>query len=341
LIPFLFAIFIVCSLLAIYPPRGYDAKNFIFILIWILLIIAAGFRGGWADYTNYISRYYRVNANIEVLTEPSFTIIARFAHFIFGDPLAMFVIFAILGVSLKLIAIRQFTDLWFLSLLIYLVHFYVLHETIQMRVGVSCGFMLLSIKPIYDRNFKRFLLFFICAFLFHYTAALMFPIWFFTKKPQKLLFALVIPAGIAIYLLGINLITSAIPYEPIREKVEIYQLLQGTGRSWMDNIKVFNILYIIRIIIFYLLLWKADLLQERNKYFSIMLKIYSVGLFTFPALAIMPVMAYRVSEFFVVVEIILIPMLVYIVKPYRLAIPLILIYGLRHLFLTIKSLLTA
>ena len=100
-------------------------------------------------------------------------------------PIYLFLLFAILGVSFKLIAIKQLTELWFLSLILYLSNFFILHEMTQIRAGVASAFLLLCVKPIYDRDLKRFLLFAVLGFLFHYSAIVILPLWFLGIKARK------------------------------------------------------------------------------------------------------------------------------------------------------------
>jgi hypothetical protein len=63
------------------------------------------------------------------------------------------------------------------------------------------------------------------------------------------------------------------------------------------------------------LVYKSKFLMTHNKYTVLLLNIYAISLFMYPALAAMPVMAVRVSEFLGVVEIILIPLVYYVFRP--------------------------
>ncbi len=55
--------------------------------------------------------------------------------------------------------------------------------------------------------------------------------------------------------------------------------------------------------------------MEHNRYATLLLYIYAVGLFIVPAFGMVPVIAGRLSDIFVVVEIVLVPMLCYVISP--------------------------
>lgn len=308
---FTFLTFLIISL---FPPKDRMVKNGMFICLGLILIFIAGFRGEGVDrdYSNYVEMFHQQDF---ITVEPSFVAISIFIDTVFGDnPLFLFLIFAILGVSLKLIAIKRLTSLWFLSLLIYFSNFFILHEMTQIRAGIASSFLLLSIKPIYDRNWKLFLLFAILGLSFHYSALIILPLWFLGDEPRKKWLFFSIPFVYLIYFSGINLI-GIIPIPGVREKIEIYQKLQEIGDQESTAINVFNLVFLSKIAIFYLLLFKYDLILYYNKYFTILMKVYCIALMAYPLLSSVPAIAVRVNELFAIVDIILIPLLFYIFKP--------------------------
>lgn len=311
----LFTFFFITSFFA-FKVDGFNSnyKNILFLVIGMLLIIFVGFRDGESvrDYRAYITMFN----NSETIIEPGFTFIAFIIKkYIFDNVILLFLIYAILGVGTKLKAIIQLTPLLFFSLLVYLSNFLILHEMTQIRVGVASGILLLCIKPIYERNLKTFLILCLVAVMFHYSAIILFPLWFINRNnPNKVLLLLLIPLGFLVYFLNINLIlTIPIPY--IQNKITVYQDLQALGLNGFDKINVFNSLFLLRCAIYYLFLFKYELLIKSNKYTVILLKIYALSLFVWPTFSIMPVVAFRINELLGIVEIILLPMIFYLFKP--------------------------
>ncbi len=333
MIAFLIFVFIFLIFLSFYTPKDYSLRYFIFVFLGLCLSFAAGIREGWSDYQNYVNGYhYAVAGDIGAL-EVSFFLISRFVDFIFGNILGLFIIYGAIGVFLKLISIKQLTELWFLSLIIYVSNFYILHELIQMRAGVASGFLLLCIKPIYDRNWKLFLTFFLCAFFFHYSSLVILPLWFLTNKPRKIFLYLSVPVAYFIYFTKINLVSVAIPIPAIQAKINLYQEMLAMGEQ--NQINVFNYVFLVKIMIFYILLWKIDLLQKKNQYATLLIKIFALSIFAFPVFATMPVIGFRISELFGIVEIILFPLLYYIAKPKVIPISVVISIGLLLFYISV------
>ena len=219
------------SIISYFPPKDGLIKTIVFICLAIVLITIAAFRGEGVDrdYSNYVSYFHEQDF---LFVEPSFVLISIIIHFIVGPyPIFLFIFFAILGVSLKFIAIKQLTELWFLSLVIYISYFFILQDLTQIRAGVATSFLLLCIKPIKERNWKKFLLFSFLAFSFHYSALLIFPLWFLGGKSGRKWLFFSIPISYLVYFSGINLITM-IPVPFIQDKIQNCQCVDMS--IWFD-----------------------------------------------------------------------------------------------------------
>ncbi|RED19602.1 EpsG-like putative glucosyltransferase [Flavobacterium cutihirudinis] len=310
MIYFLIIFFIIFSLIAFIPPKDIYQKNIIFFGFGVLLIFTAALReiGVDRDSVLYEEMFFNYDTS---MVEPSFQLLSEFiqAH-LDSNITYLFFLYAFFGVLTKLLAIKQLTKLWFLSLLIYLSNFYIIQELTTIRAGVASGFLMLCLKPIHDRDWKKFLLFVSIAVFFHYSALVILPLWFLGSKPRKQWLLLSIPLGYLVYFSGINLV-GVIPIPGVQEKLEMYKQLQELGDEKATAINVFNLLFLARIVIFYFLLWKYDLIASNNKYFTLLIKIYCLGLVVFLIFSTMPVVAFRINELFSVTEIILIPLLFY------------------------------
>jgi hypothetical protein len=198
----LLSIFVIIAMIAIFPPNTKLVYNLFFILCGILLMVIAAFRGdGDSDYSGYIEMFNRQDFFV---VEPTFTLISYIVRtFLGGNVIYLFIIYAILGVTIKLFAIKQLSELWFLSVVIYVSNFFILHEMTQIRAGVASAFLLLCVKPIYERNGKMFLLFTTIACLFHYSAIIILPLWFLTTNPKKTWLLLSVPISYSFFFLNI------------------------------------------------------------------------------------------------------------------------------------------
>lgn len=332
----LIALFFIISFISFFNIKNERIKNILYVILGVIIILFAGFRDGEKvnDYLVYIELYNHSNYSFDLIVEITYILISKFVYNVFNDTLYLFVIYAILGVLLKLFAIKQLSDLWVLSIVIYLSYFFILHEMTQIRAGVAAGFLLLCIKPIYERNWKHFLLFAILGFLFHYSALIFLPLWILGRKPCKCFLIFSIPLAYVIYFSGINLI-EYLPIPGIQEKLDMYQKAQELGVGGFGEINVFNLVFIVKIAIFYVLLWNYELLSERNKYTSILMTVFCISLMSFPIFAVMPVVGFRISELYGIVEILLIPLLYYIFKPQIIARTIVILIALVMLCISI------
>lgn len=329
---FVIVLFIIVAILAIIPLIDSKYNLVAFILINIILACFAAFRGeDFTDYKNYIT-YFEQNGDIFV--EPAFILISGFIHLFSNNVIFLFVIFAVLGVSLKFLAIKELTQLWALSIAIYISYFYILHDLVQIRAGVATGFLLLCIKPIYEKNFKKFMFLALLAITFHYSAILIIPLYFLNKNPSKKWLLFSVPFAYLIYFLGVNLIVF-LPISGIQEKIEVYKQIQEELQEETATLNVFNLLFLARITIFYFIIWKYDLINSHNKYTPILLKIYCISLISLLVFAQMPVVAFRLNELFGIVEVILVPLIFYTIKPSIFSKAVIILIGANFLFIVI------
>ena len=309
-------LFIILSLL-VFQNFNEKSSKIIYIVIGAILVLIAGFRGEGVDkdYENYLYAFY----NTDTILEFSFNSLSSIIKFFSDSPLFIFVFYAIIGVTVNLIAIKRITELYLLSLLVYFSWFFILHEMTQIRIGVSCAFLLLSIKPLFQRNTMSILLLFSMAVFFHYSALIILLLLFINPNNfDRNKWIWIVPLGYLIHYLGFNLL-SYLPISFLTEKIEIYEELNSSGLKGFSGINVSNPVYLSNIAIYYFLLFNIEKIYLRNKYVYLLLKIYGLALFMFTSLSFITVIASRYYEFFGVVQIILLPLIYYTFKRPQIA----------------------
>lgn len=331
-------IFIVCSILAyVHFDKNYKL-SVCYCGIGIILICIAGLRNGNVvhDYKEYLNIY----SNIEDYNtiECSFRLIRYFVKTWFNHPIGLFIIYAILGVVLKLKAICQLSSLYFLSVIIYISNSFLLHELTQIRVGVAAGFFLLALKPLAERRFKKFILYILLASFFHYSALILFAFWFITNKKinkkEWYFYLFLIPLGYLFGTFTYNILIY-IPIESIRLKLEMYKSLKESGAVGFSEANLFNPYFLFKCVIYYFLCFRYQYLEKCNEYFSLLLKIYGFSLFVFPAFSFIPIVGYRLSELAGCVDILLYPLLIYCFNPKVIAKGIVISIGLLLLLVNI------
>lgn len=311
MIVLIFLIFALILYISFFPIKVRRIEDIILITLGIILIFVAGLRADDVtnDYNVYLKFWQQRNLKGDV--EFSFVWIKDFLkNYLHLPPQYLFLTFAALGVSSKFIAIRKLAAYPFLALLVYLSHYYILHELTQIRIGVASGFFLLAIYFKIKNNIKLTILFLCLSVVFHYSAAVGFIILFLNDK-KRVFYLMLIPIGYLLYFLNNQLsITIPIPY--IQEKMEIYDEMKKYGVG--DEINVFNFVFLSRILILYFLFYKAKVIAEFIPHIYVFLKIYTISIFSFLLLSGNAVYSFRIQEFFGIIEIVLIPTIVFAYK---------------------------
>ena len=294
----------------------YEYLNLItYIVFGIVLIYITGFRaeGIDRDYYNY-KDLYSLYSKIDLITiEPSFIAITKLVNVYLNDNVkALFIIYALISISIKLYAIRQLSNFWALSLLVYISYSFPLHDLTQIRAGVAVGFILLTIKPLYEKKPLLFLIFSTMAVLFHFTAIIVLPLWFLNPKKinVKMYFAIVFLAYIinnSLYLYIANLI-GYFQIEIITNKIVAYQDDNGA------LLNIYNAWQIMRIILGIFFLYKIKIIYANNKYSILLLKYYIISTCAFVILSSNPSFAGRISDLLAISDIIMLPCIVYVVR---------------------------
>lgn len=290
----------------------------LFVGIIVLMALFAGFRP--EDFDKDYKNYKYLFETADYLTvELSFEWICTVIKLVANNVVMLFVFYSMVSLLLIYRAICRIGDRWwFLALLAYMSTGYLLHCMNQIRVGVSVGLFLLAIPHLAEGRRWRYLGLCVLATFFHYSSIITLPLVLLNNKPlgkwRFIMWCMAIPAAYAIYLLDINVITSLpIPY--IEQKFEAYEKLQRSNNAQWSEIYVFSIQTLSKVAITYFLLWFAPLIRERFPHALMYIKVEIIAMVTYIVLYTMPVLSYRVSEFFCTAEIVVFPLLAYTLRP--------------------------
>lgn len=288
-------------------------KSIFYIFISLVLIMVTGLRlFGWANDTE---NYYEMAIFQDKLLLGSKEIFFRLIVFlnteIFSSNFTMFLlIFAVIGVSIKIFALVKLSPLPALSIILYLLSYFWLHEYIQIRVGIATAIFLLATKYLADGNSKKYFLKTFLAIMFHWSSIVMIPIYFLVKYKNVKAYALLPIIGIILNILHVNFY---LIIEFILNTTGIDPMFYKMYAGYQNEINVFNLISISYILVFYII--TAVILTHKNivnDYEIVLYKIFSIGIFVFFLISLLnaPVVAFRLLEYFMVVLLILIPFLV-------------------------------
>lgn len=319
---------------------------FLYVITSIIMIFFAGLRaeGVARDYKFYVIVFEQVGSFADYIIdyknwsfwEPLFYYLVSFIKFFFDQYILFsFLTFAIISGAIKLFLIPKFSNYVFLTLLLYYVTYFSIHEMTQIRVGISSAFFLLGIYYNFNKDYKKTI---ICATIsigFHYSALLLFPVYFLsgrTINTRRYVFAILvsflflfikIDAFQAVIDLGIPAISS---------KLSTYKNASIISFSRI-NIKVnlFGIVFISRLFLcLVILLFYNKIYTDGN---SIFLKMYCISIISLIVLSTdTSGIAFRISELYGISEIFVLPLLVRLFKRRIIGYTIIILYCAAHLY---------
>lgn len=329
------AIYFSTILLALLKDYVYRYRIFIYMGLTVILVLTAGLRpvGIDPDSENYESSFinYEDPDFLEGI-EVTFLFISRIVHWFSDDVHWLFLIYAILGVGLKLYAVRCLSSMYFLPMAMYVSYYFVQHECMQIRTGVLSGLMLLMVYYLGNKERKKAFVLLCLGTLFHYSSLLLIPLFFLSNKEMNkrhlIIWPAIIPIAYAIHFAGVTLFFDNIAQLPfVGTKLANYQTstINDTAQS---GINVFSPLHLFSIMLYFYLLLFHKTIESFDKYYPIMIKTFGLGLFCYVAMSFFPVVGERITMLYKTVTILLFADIYYTLKPQWASTALIACIGL-------------
>lgn len=294
--------------------------QFIFGLMTLVLLLCSGFRPIGVDFDswNYVSLYQKAEGDIVEIT---FWMLSTLVKMTFDDVRVLFLIYAAMTILIQTYAIRKMTDDWLLALLVLSSHYFIFQNMTQIRVAVSAAIFLCALYYLAKGKRWSYIILILIATSFHYSAAMLLPIVFFSNKDltvrARYIMGGLIPVMYLLFFSGFDVFVSLpIPY--IQNRMDAYEKLKETGLIG-DEINPFNALFLLRLCIFYYILIKYDYFKKYSPYLSILLKIMCCSFCAFLGFGSLSIFAGRASELFGIVEIFIFTLLAYAVQPRALS----------------------
>ena len=279
---------------------------------WILCVFAILFIGlrGNID-RDYLAYNEMFEANF-IMVEPSFLLIRFIVRDVCGGGITgLMLVYALISVTIKFIAIKRYSEFIFPSLIIWIGNLMILQDMTQIRAAAACSILLLSIGVLYNRNGKHYFILCLLATLFHASALLMFALWFLSNnRINRGIWTVVILTGYLLPLNGIYLtsLITHIPNDYIQSKFLMYDVLTTDD----GGANILGMFQLTRVGIFMFLLWNSHKLQQYNRYSILLLKIMACGLVALPLFSNNIAAGLRISELLTCVDILLFPMVIYL-----------------------------
>ena len=319
-----YAIFLLLTGLILAKIAKYIDDKFILIIAGCLLFCIAAFRmpGVDKDSLAYITSFnffkdpinYFTNHDDWFFFEPFYYLIPSTTRFLFGEPVYVQLTFAIFaGVALLFTfkGIYKLSSFPELSILQFFCYYFLLLEMTQIRAGVVCGLFLLAIYFHFKKNYTGFIITVLTGLLFHYTAVLMLVLLLLnTEKFNLRLYLIVGLVSVVIAFVSSDFIIASI-FKLNFSFVQKMALEFASINTSENKINLFNVAFLMNVSFTAWLFIHHKKIQEKNTYTYILLKVQAIGILAFILLSPVSVIAFRVSEFLGIVNIITIPLIVY------------------------------
>ena len=309
-------------------------RQFFIVLGVVGLFLVSGFRSYNLDMdcSMYRGFYDGYPSNVGIV-EPSYSLITAFVKHYLKDFRYMLLIYSAIALTISYIGIKKISVHQACSYMMFTGSYFLLQNMTQIRAACAVAFFLLSIPYLVKKNYLYYFICCGCSTFFHYSAAIMFALPLLdnsqiTKQKKKILLIVPIVAIAVSSFLDVTSLLMKIPVPYIQAKVQGYIYLIEMQSGGQDYIKVFNVLYMLKLSVYYWFVLKSDFYARKIENFPILIKLYSISIVSLPALSLIPAMATRYNEFFGILDIILYPMILVSFKQYRLMTCLLLAYPL-------------
>ena len=300
----------------------------VFTTLVVVLTLMAGLRpigidkDSWQYYAYYLGKF-------DDMVEYSFILISDIVRVAFGDVRGVFFIYALIAIPLKCYVFTKLSNEIFLLLGVYMSNFLILHDMTQIRVGAAMAFIFLGFYYLTQgRRWPCFFLILI-ATAFHVSAVLMLAILIFRnvelRSWHRILLALIPFLALTSVFFDVN-VSTLIPIEFIQSKLEVYEDLKEKGLVEAEKINIFNAAIMLKIAVYYFLLWKYDVVKQYCPYLTLLLKIFALSYVCLGVFNFLAVLACRINELFGFVEILMVPLIIHAISPKYVARVLLLIY---------------
>lgn len=327
----LFLILLFLVVISFFEDSRIYNQRWLLVLFTLVVTLLVAFRpeGFDKDYYSYVAYLYHPEKRTMVLVEPSFYTISSIALF-FKSHRLLFVVYAFLAIPLKIYSIRKISPLFYLSLLIWFSHLFILQDMTQIRVAVSTAIVMFSLPYFAAGEKKKTLCLFIIAILFHYSSLFLLPALFIGNAPltRKWIYPLIIlPVVFYVFkFLSFDLLVK-IPVPMIQDKLIMYQELMQIGGKYSE-LNIYNVQALFRLFTYYMLIWKYEYVSKSYPYMPILLKLFCYSICLYAALSFLPVLASRGQELIGIIDVLTIPLLAIIVRPHWLGRLLVILYAL-------------
>lgn len=315
----------------------------IFVFIVLLVFVSARPLGSDKDSISYFLSFSRVNDPLDyfinytqwMFFDPMYYLIPSVMKTYVSDThfvLLAFMVYALLGLSVKLLAIQRLSGFFFLSLVVYYSNFFFLHEMTQIRVGVSTAIFLFALPYLKQKRYAAYVGLILISLLFHYSSFLFFvPLFLHADSLNK---KLIYAAMCLIILLTVIPTDFILPYLKIDTEdalVKSNNYIENAELGLAGGANKFNLLFLLSYVQLAFSIYFSDKIYEHNAYVYLLIKLQIFGLLLFQIFAPVSGFAFRFSEIFLCTQVVTTTYFVYLFQKRWLGYALVIVISAGYL----------
>jgi len=313
----IFAIVVVLSFLEDYMSTW--QKALILPVLCIALICVSTFKPMTTADAGTYEYYFFFNDNeiVELATEPSYIYLSRIVISMGWEVVAIFFIYALLAIPLKLYALWKLTPFVFTAMIVYIGIYYPVHDVVQIRCGAATAFLLWALIPLVKKQYVKAVGLWLIAIVFHYSSFAFLPVLLVGNikitKNWKYFLGAIIPICLALYAVHISA-TSLIPGSFIEGKLDLYKEMSDSG-DWDMYVPYKQLTFLAEFVLLYVFLFYYDTIEKHCIYAPILIKILAIEMGFITIFSDIPVLGGRLHDLFGMFNALAFSCSLYCIKP--------------------------
>lgn len=293
----------------------------VLFFIFVLFSCFVGLRGDIdSDYSTYQRAFESINLGAdgsEITFEYSFYIISKLASNLVGKYWLVTFIYSTLTFFFLILRLYTFKNISILAIIVYYSYFFFLQSITQIRAGIGIVLLIYGIKFIKDRNLLAYVITILIASFFHVSCLLFLVAYFMDwKKNNSIKNKIIIVVSTIALIKYFQILSLIFLFIPDSESLVVIKLLShqntldnGIGNRTAD---IFFVVILFKLIFNFFLHSFEKKIVMNEPYFILLTKIHFFGCILFIIFSDMHIIAARVSDIFIVFEILLIPMVIHL-----------------------------
>lgn len=312
--------FIFYFLAVAYEQQGFKSRNIALALVCSVFAIIAGLRSWeWPDTGIYVVSFWRTHSLWDfsftdrplAYSEIGFYFLASIIKTILDDD--RFYLMVISGLTFYFLFkdLKKYSLFPLVGLFTYISRFYIGRNFIQMRAGLAYVILMLSIKYIYEKDWKRYFFIVFIAWTIHRSALIAIPLYFICNwinvKKWHVCVALIISFLVGAF--GQDIMHNFV--EDNASDLTIKAYTEQGDRRYVESVGLSNPIIYFQCFILLTYTFLEKRLATQDKYYYIFRTAYLYSTAILICFCSYRVLAARTASIYATLEFAIIPALIY------------------------------